>query len=201
MLCGSMIWVATLEISQETYRGLQSASFKVLRVRFLRRGISQMMPKTVGVEELQERAPPGPVIGPVKRVCRLGQGTHNRVLSRIAQGNPVCWEGLLSDSRGWDGWVTLEDDDPVIGSAMRRVAAGEAATAGLDGMAKTRGEQWRQGGSVSFGSRALASASAAGRRRPRSPHQAGRRWVVGATGTSAAAISGFGNRASAARGR
>ena len=34
----------------------------------------------------------------------------------------------------------------------------------------------------SSGGRAVASASVAGRRRPRSPYQAGRRWVVGLTG-------------------
>ena len=30
-----------------------------------------MMPKTMGVEELQESTPPGPIIGPVEHVCRL----------------------------------------------------------------------------------------------------------------------------------
>ena len=63
-----------------------------------------MMPKTMGVEELQESAPPGPIIGPVKRVCQLGQGTHDRVLSGLP-GQPRLLRGLsdingLSDIRG-----------------------------------------------------------------------------------------------------
>ena len=52
-----------------------------------------MMPKTMGIEELQESAPLGPIIGPVKRVCRLGQGTHDRVLSGLP-GQPRLLRGL-----------------------------------------------------------------------------------------------------------
>ena len=38
-----------------------------------------MMPKTMGVEKLEEGASPWPIIGPIECVSGLGQGTHNRV--------------------------------------------------------------------------------------------------------------------------
>ena len=57
-----------------------------------------MMPKTMGVEELQEGAPLGPIIGPVERISRLGQGTHDRVLPGL-QGQPCRLRGM-SDIRG-----------------------------------------------------------------------------------------------------
>ena len=39
-----------------------------------------MVPKTVSIQELQEGALPGPIIGPIERVRRLGECTHNRML-------------------------------------------------------------------------------------------------------------------------
>ena len=106
-----------------TYRGLQSAPFQVLRVWFLRRGISQMMPKTVGIEELQERTPPRPIIGPVKCVCRLGQGTHDRVLSGLPRQPRLLRRPAerlqrmrgLSDIRGWRPGDRLGHEESSIG--------------------------------------------------------------------------------------
>ena len=56
-----------------------------------------MMPKAMGVEELHESAPPGPIIGPVEHIRRLGQGTHDRVLPGLP-GQPNQLRGL-SDLR------------------------------------------------------------------------------------------------------
>ena len=52
-----------------------------------------MMPKAMGVEELHESAPPGPIIGPVEHIRRLGQGTHDRVLPGLP-GQPNQLRGL-----------------------------------------------------------------------------------------------------------
>ena len=53
----------------------------------------------MGVEELHESAPPGPIIGPIEHICRLGQGTHDRVLPGLS-GQPHQLRGL-SDLRRW----------------------------------------------------------------------------------------------------
>ena len=57
-----------------------------------------MMPKTMGVEELEEGAPPGPIIGPIERVRGLGQGTHNRVFPGLP--GQLCRLRGLSNIRG-----------------------------------------------------------------------------------------------------
>ena len=46
-----------------------------------------MMLEAVSVEELQEGASPGSIIGPIKNVRRLGEGAHNRMLPDGGDGH------------------------------------------------------------------------------------------------------------------